>query len=1543
VFQAKLRGWRRLAAGLVLVPGLTGLGADALGLVGRAAGQDRPAADNRADEARDLMRRAREAYDAQNYGLARELAEKARALRAPAAFYDDKPDDLLGDMGKKPAGRTPAAAASARPTPADPKVLTTLSKQALEAGDLDKAQDLATQAQASAGNVRWGMFDDTPSSILKDVAKARARRDHDTAIRLMTEARQLIDRQTASRNERAANLTAAEEKARQAAGLNPSFSMWDFGDRPGDLLNDARKAREKEKLVAVRGESDDVPKAMPKRTGWKTGDKAAKADEPPAKPADPTRKKAAIALMQEAKSLEVGRHYVEAKKKYVEAARLNVTFAKDEDSPESELARLNVAAQRRINALAEEARSCLERKDANAARVQLDEAHALATGMGLDASVVVELRASLKPATQVAQGDAKTESVGPLIHNGWKSEGDKGDKGDSPAPIIRTGRKPVTGDKAPEIKTAGGDEPPIAPIPPAVPETGSIIKPIPAAPAKPMTADAALPPLPMVPDTSNQADATKPPVVAAPIIRTRENPGPSNQAEATMPPVVGGPIIKTRENPGPFPVIRSGTKVQEADKGQEMLRAARAELKKGDPEAARKIAIDLINGPYDKGCQDEAKAILASADTKQAEQKIADAKRAFEKAQEVWVTGNRSQALAIFKQIDGALLTGTDRKVMASYVAAAEAEEAKRQVTTEKLPTAPKTPAGIPDLPPTKPAPAPMPRTGADNLIQQQDALAQVEFQRLRTKALRVESEATARFGRGETDEALMDLQNLITEVKASKLEPNKQAMLCRPVEARMDRLRILKHQTDFLTKESRRSRDFKAEMTHEALDKEKKHEEVAKLMKEANKLGEEHKYKEAYAKLQMAQTLDPDDASVNGAAQMAKQLLRQAEVRHADQGQEDFNYQRMNEWHNYGPGVTDRDPLKWSDDKDYRNSVLKRGPGSINVIRNRSESEKSIERKLSTPISVNFKATALDAVVDQLHVMTSINFDLDLRRLKDENIDSKQPITTDLNNVSLKSALDIICRQAGLRHTIENEAIRISTAKGLAGRQTVKSLSVGDLVIPAANSVNRPGMSLADELRDAADSAYGRMRTPSNSTPRPGPGGLPNGTSAGTGSLPGIPGRLRNITPEEGGVHTNGNAEGGTLERELIRLITSTIKPDSWAEMGGEGTIEYYPLGMALVINQSPEVIEEVERLLESLRKLQDLEVSIEVKVVSLAETFFERIGVDFSMGIPTNAKPVGGPATGTTVFSTSNRNFSGNVIGLQTPGVPTPDLDIPIRATSFPRAVPPFGGFNNSFADGGISLGLAFLSDIQVQMFLEAAQGDTRTNVMQAPKLTALNGTAASMTVGDFQFFLTGIQVASVAGQLVFTPQNVPYAVGITQPIPPNASIQNGLLNFTPTAPQTPGLGLFIQPVVSADRRFVRLNIQQSFTNLISGTQQIPITTIITPVFENGGQGQPVPFTQFLQQPRFSNLETQTVVVVPDGGTVVMGGLKYMTEGRNEFGPPVLSKIPYLNRLFKNVAYGREGRSILIMVTPRVIINREEQERQTGVREDDFVGLVP
>jgi type II secretory pathway component GspD/PulD (secretin) len=85
---------------------------------------------------------------------------------------------------------------------------------------------------------------------------------------------------------------------------------------------------------------------------------------------------------------------------------------------------------------------------------------------------------------------------------------------------------------------------------------------------------------------------------------------------------------------------------------------------------------------------------------------------------------------------------------------------------------------------------------------------------------------------------------------------------------------------------------------------------------------------------------------------------------------------------------------------------------------------------------------------------------------------------------------------------------------------------------------------------------------------------------------------------------------------------------------------------------------------------------------------------------------------------------------------------------------------------------------------------------------------------------------------------------------------------------------------------------------------------------------------FQMFFQQPTFTQISINTTVTVPDGGTVLLGGLKTLSEARNEAGPPILSKIPYLNRLFRNTAFGRESQSLLIMVTPRIIINEEEEQ---------------
>lgn len=57
-----------------------------------------------------------------------------------------------------------------------------------------------------------------------------------------------------------------------------------------------------------------------------------------------------------------------------------------------------------------------------------------------------------------------------------------------------------------------------------------------------------------------------------------------------------------------------------------------------------------------------------------------------------------------------------------------------------------------------------------------------------------------------------------------------------------------------------------------------------------------------------------------------------------------------------------------------------------------------------------------------------------------------------------------------------------------------------------------------------------------------------------------------------------------------LKTLITNTIAKDSWEEMGGVGSYQYFPLGKALVISQSQEIQEEIQLLLATLRKLHNL-----------------------------------------------------------------------------------------------------------------------------------------------------------------------------------------------------------------------------------------------------------------------------------------------------------------------------------------------------------------
>src|SRR5437660_8505264 len=70
--------------------------------------------------------------------------------------------------------------------------------------------------------------------------------------------------------------------------------------------------------------------------------------------------------------------------------------------------------------------------------------------------------------------------------------------------------------------------------------------------------------------------------------------------------------------------------------------------------------------------------------------------------------------------------------------------------------------------------------------------------------------------------------------------------------------------------------------------------------------------------------------------------------------------------------------------------------------------------------------------------------------------------------------------------------------------------------------------------------------------------------------------------------VPMRGSKEDGApqnLPHSLMRLLMCSVAPETWAENAGCGTIEYFPLGMTLVINQTPDVQEQIADLLAGLR----------------------------------------------------------------------------------------------------------------------------------------------------------------------------------------------------------------------------------------------------------------------------------------------------------------------------------------------------------------------
>jgi type IV pilus assembly protein PilQ len=74
-------------------------------------------------------------------------------------------------------------------------------------------------------------------------------------------------------------------------------------------------------------------------------------------------------------------------------------------------------------------------------------------------------------------------------------------------------------------------------------------------------------------------------------------------------------------------------------------------------------------------------------------------------------------------------------------------------------------------------------------------------------------------------------------------------------------------------------------------------------------------------------------------------------------------------------------------------------------------------------------------------------------------------------------------------------------------------------------------------------------------------------------------------------------------------------------------------------------------------------------------------------------------------------------------------------------------------------------------------------------------------------------------------------------------------------------------------------------------------------------------------LTYPTIISKKATTSVILFDGQTTVIGGLKKNTSSESQAGVPWISKIPILGNLFKSQGKSGQMQDLLIFITPRIL----------------------
>ena len=363
--------------------------------------------------------------------------------------------------------------------------------------------------------------------------------------------------------------------------------------------------------------------------------------------------------------------------------------------------------------------------------------------------------------------------------------------------------------------------------------------------------------------------------------------------------------------------------------------------------------------------------------------------------------------------------------------------------------------------------------------------------------------------------------------------------------------------------------------------------------------------------------------------------------------------------------------------------------------------------------------------------------------------------------------------------------------------------------------------------------------------------------------------------------------------EFTVIQALSKALTP------GGE--LDYIASQNVIIVRDTAQVHQQIQDMLNRL-DVEPAQVFIDCKFVSTSNGDLLDLGVDYGdtgaqASISLGAIPI------TVPFGLGDGDWEDGISfnNLNSPG-----------GHGGPFA-DPLGNVGSTIVPPTIFGALDFTS---VTATLKMLQQDTRTDVIQAPKIIALDGAEATIFVGETIRYAEAKSEQGQAGGLQLS------------------------LQEAGSSPVDVGFQLMIVPHVIPGTNSLTLDVIPKETSL-SGTGSSALAPEGFDVFTIGAAG----LEGSIALPRTRSSTIVTSMLLESGQSAVIGGLTTESETETKSRVPLLSKIPVVGELFKHRRKDAAMRNLIVFITPTVIhstgetemlLQRELTRRRNRLREE-------